>query len=136
MSSAARSSKDRLRTGAVAAGTFVERRSRWLLAGLLAALAVAAVVIAAHKPLWNDELFTYYISELPAVRDMWDTLATGVEQTPLTFYLAARGSLAVFGDSGVALRLPELAGYLLMSVCVYLFVSRRYGFRFYGWIKS
>jgi hypothetical protein len=108
-----------------AIGAAIDRRARALLTLLLVAVATITLVLAHRKPLWNDELFTYYISRLPGVDDMWSELATGVEQTPLTFYAATRVSLDVFGNSGIAMRLPELLGFLLMTVCVFLFVERR-----------
>ena len=107
-----------------ALGAAIDRRARPLLALLLAAVAVITLALAHRRPLWNDELFTYYVSRL-GVDDMWSTLATGVEQTPISFYVATRASLDAFGDSGIAMRLPELLGFLLMSVCVFLFVERR-----------
>jgi hypothetical protein len=107
-----------------AVGAAIERRARPLLALLLTAVAAVTLVLAHRKPLWNDELFTYYISRL-SIGDMWSTLSTGVEQTPLTFYVVTRASLDVLGDGGIAMRLPELLGFLLMSVCVFLFVERR-----------
>jgi 4-amino-4-deoxy-L-arabinose transferase-like glycosyltransferase len=107
-----------------AVGAAIDRRARPLLALLLTAVAAVTLVLAHRRPLWNDELFTYYVSRL-GIDDMWSTLATGVEQTPLTFYLATRASLDVLGDGGIAMRLPELLGFLLMSVCVFLFVERR-----------
>ena len=103
----------------------IERRARALLVLLLAAVASTALVLAHRRPLWNDELFTYYISRLPGVEDMWSKLATGVEQTPLSFYVVTRVSLDVLGEGGIAMRLPELLGFLLMTVCVFLFVERR-----------
>jgi hypothetical protein len=108
-----------------ALGATIERRARPLLVLLLAAVAAITLVLAHRKPLWNDELFTYYISGLPGIDDMWSELATGVEQTPLSFYVVTRGSLDVLGDGGIAMRLPELLGFLLMSVCVFGFVKRR-----------
>lgn len=108
-----------------ALGAAIERRARPLLALLLAAVAAVTLVLAHRKPLWNDELFTYYISRLPGVDDMWSELETGVEQTPLSFYVATRASLEVLGDGGIAIRLPELLGFLLMTACVFLFVERR-----------
>jgi hypothetical protein len=108
-----------------AVGAAIERRARPLLALVLAAVAAITLVLAHRKPLWNDELFTYYISRLPGVDEMWSELATGVEQTPLSFYVATRASLEVLGDGGIAIRLPELLGFLLMTVCVFLFVERR-----------
>ena len=50
-------------------------------------------------------------------------LATGVEQTPISFYVITRASLELFGNGTVALRLPALLGYLLMSICVFRFVD-------------
>ena len=107
-----------------AIGAAIERRARPLLCLVLVAVTAATLVLAHRRPLWNDELFTYYVSRL-GIDDMWSTLATGVEQTPLTFYLATRASLDVLGYGGIAMRLPELLGFLLMSVCVFLFVERR-----------
>jgi hypothetical protein len=108
-----------------ALGAAIDRRARPLLVLLLSAVAAVTLVLAHRKPLWNDELFTYYISKLPGVDDMWSKLATGVEQTPLSFYLGTRASLEVLGDGGIAMRLPELLGFLLMSVCLFFFVERR-----------
>jgi 4-amino-4-deoxy-L-arabinose transferase-like glycosyltransferase len=108
-----------------AVGAAIDRRARPLLVLLLGAIAALTLVLAHRKPLWNDELFTYYISRLPGIDDMWSELASGVEQTPLTFYAATRASLEVFGDNGIAMRLPELLGFLLMTVCVFVFVERR-----------
>jgi hypothetical protein len=103
----------------------IDRRARPLLAVLLVALAAVTLMLAHRKPLWNDELFTYYISRLPGIDDMWSELATGVEQTPLSFYVATRASMDALGDGGIAMRLPQLLGFLLMTVCVFLFVERR-----------
>jgi hypothetical protein len=108
-----------------ALGAAIDRRARPLLVLLLAAVGAITLVLAHRKPLWHDELFTYYISRLPGVDDMWSELATGVDQTPLTVHAATRASLDVFGESGIAMRLPALLGFLLMAVCVFLFVERR-----------
>ncbi len=115
----------RLRSIATAFGGVVDRRA-WplLLAGLTVLMAIT-VLLADRKPLWNDELFTYYISRLPGTGDMWSELATGVEQTPISFYVVTRAGLELFGNHTVAMRLPALLGYLLMCVCVFRFVARR-----------
>ena len=96
-----------------------------LLVGYAVMLVLATAVLATHAPLWNDELFTYYIARLPTGGDVWTTLATGVEQVPFSFYLVTRASLALFGDGALGLRLPEILGFVLMGVCVYAFVARR-----------
>jgi Dolichyl-phosphate-mannose-protein mannosyltransferase len=114
-----------MRRRAVAAGALVDRWAVVALALLVLALGAMAIVLAARKPLWNDELFTLYISRLPSVGDIWSELETGVEQTPPAFYVVTRASLALFGGGTVAVRIPELLGYLLMTICVFAFVARR-----------
>ncbi len=125
MSVLPRAGGTRLRSAATALGGVVNRRAWALLLAGLAVLMAMTVLFADRKPLWNDELFTYYISRLPDTGDMWSELATGVEQTPISFYVITRASLELFGNGTVALRLPALLGYLLMCICVFRFVARR-----------
>ena len=87
-------------------------------------LAVASA-LAWHKLLWNDELFTLYIARLPTYTDIWSLLASGVEQLPPTFHILARLSLKLFGVNHWALRLPEILGVGVMSLCLFVVVSRR-----------
>ena len=102
-----------------------------LLACFLAGL-LATVVIADHAPLWNDELSTYYVSDLAGAGDIWSELETGVEQTPFSFYLVTQVVMSCSGRSALALRLPEVLGFALMAVCLFQLVARRssplYGF--------
>ena len=88
-------------------------------------LVAGTLVIAARRPLWTDELYTYYIATLPSFSNIWSALLTGHEQLPLGFYAIERLSLAVFGVNSVALRLPALLGCLVMSLALFKFVSRR-----------
>ena len=87
-------------------------------------LAIASA-LAWHKLLWNDELFTLYIARLPTYTDIWSLLASGVEQLPPTFHILARLSLKLFGVNHWALRLPEILGVGVMSLCLFVVVSRR-----------
>jgi uncharacterized membrane protein len=105
--------------------------------GLLLTLFIAVYfigfgLIASKRVISNDELFTLYIARLPHFRDIWDALATGAEQTPPIFYAISRADIYLFGTSGLALRLPELLAFALMSVCLFHLVARRtsavYGF--------
>ena len=52
-------------------------------------------------------------------------LSSGVEQTPPTFHILARMSLKLFGVNHWALRLPEILGVGVMSLCLFVVVSRR-----------
>jgi Dolichyl-phosphate-mannose-protein mannosyltransferase len=96
-------------------------------AGVVAFLvySAAALSLAARAHLWNDELYTWYFAQLPTMRDVWDQLSTGVEQTPPLFYVITRASLAVFGDNAIALRLPSVLGLALGCGCVWVVVARR-----------
>lgn len=85
--------------------------------------------------LWNDELFTYYISRLPSMSDVWGALMSGGEQLPPFFYLVTRASVSVFGLNNIGLRFPEILGFWLMCVCLFIFVARRTS-NFYGLLAA
>jgi hypothetical protein len=103
----------------------VERRAVIIGAGLSIAYWGVTCALAARKLMWNDELYTYYIAHLPTMRDVWAALMSRGEQTPPLFYVITRLSLRVFGDNNIALRLPEIIGYWVMIVCLFVFVARR-----------
>lgn len=112
--------------GVAHARTSAGARAAGVLLALVTVLIVAAgTFLASRAPLWNDELFTYYIARLPTFGDVWDTLASGLEQVPPSFYALTRTSLFALGNGEVALRLPEILGFALMGICVYAFVAHR-----------
>jgi hypothetical protein len=110
----------------------LSRKAKLVFASFLAGLIGATVVLAERVPLWNDELFTYYVSDLGGPREIWSELETGVEQTPFSFYLLTHEVMRVLGDAPLAMRLPEVLGFALMAACLFLLVARRssplYGF--------
>jgi hypothetical protein len=85
----------------------------------------AAIVSASRKPLWYDELFTFYIAQLPTLHDLWRALLEATDPAPPGNYLLTRAAMMVFGNGPVAVRLPQIVGLWVMCVCVFLFVSRR-----------
>jgi len=85
----------------------------------------AAGMIATRRMLWNDELFTLYISRLDGFSDILGALATGADQNPPPFYFLTHGFLRVMGESPFVVRLPEVLGVLLMGLCLFFFVSNR-----------
>lgn len=96
-----------------------------LLLAYIAVLLVGALIISARRLLWNDELFTYYIATLPSFSQVWAALSTGQELSPPGYYAIVRESLAIFGNNDIALRLPSLMGFLLMTGALFKFVSLR-----------
>jgi hypothetical protein len=97
----------------------------WLLAGFFLVYLLGTSALSYLKPLWYDELFTYHIARLPRLGDIWSALADGTDLNPPLYYLAARGSMALFGDNALALRLPALLGFGLMCLCLFALVARR-----------
>ena len=79
---------------------------------------------AAVRPLWFDELFTFYISRLSWDR-IWKILSSGGEPNPPLCYALSHLSMRLFGQNEIALRLPAIFGFWLMATCIFLYVRRR-----------
>ncbi len=95
---------------------------RVLLLGVLSIVYFDATsVLAMRKPMWNDELFTYFIAQAPSLSGIWSALLTGADQTPFPFYVLTRWSLGLFGINEWALRLPEMVG-VWVAACVSLHI--------------
>ncbi|MBU6480053.1 MAG: glycosyltransferase family 39 protein [Nitrospirae bacterium] len=106
---------------------------RLLLLGAVSFVYFAATsVLASRKPMWNDELFTYFIAQAPSLSGIWSALLTGADQNPFPFYVLTRWSLGLFGVNEWALRLPEMIGVWGAGVCLFHIVAHRssslYGF--------
>ena len=108
-------------------------RHRLLLLGVLSIVYFTATsVLAIRKPMWNDELFTYFIAQAPTLSGIWAALLTGADQSPFPFYVLTRWSMALFGVNEWALRLPEMIGVWGAGICLFHIVRHRsssmYGF--------
>lgn len=101
-----------------------ERRPILVACGYSALFIVICLGISATKPMWFDELATYYPAKLP-VADMFRFFREGMDVHTPAASLVLRGALAVFGDHHATNRLPFALGFLLMCVCVFRFVSLR-----------
>lgn len=102
-----------------------DRRKLWFLIGFSLIYLMSTLVLASRKLLWNDELFTFYISRLPSVPAIWSALMTGADQISPFFYLITRGSFFLLGVNHVSVRLPEIVGVWIMILCLFRFVSKR-----------
>jgi hypothetical protein len=109
-----------------------ERHRLLLLMAVSCVYFAATSVLALRKPMWNDEMFTYFIAQAPTLSGVWSALLTGADQNPVPFYMVTRWSLAVFGVSEWALRLPEMIGVWGAAICLFHVVAHRnpsmYGF--------
>lgn len=82
------------------------------------------LLLASRKPLWNDELFTYYIAQRGSFRQIWSALLTAADQNPPPFYWLTHVSMEALAGSLLSVRLPEILGFWLFGLCLIAFVSR------------
>jgi mannosyltransferase len=81
--------------------------------------------MAQRKLFWNDELYTYYIAHLPTMSDVWAALMARGEQMPPLSYVPTRVMIDWFGSSHIAMRVPEMAAFWVMSACLFIVLARR-----------
>ena len=79
------------------------------------------------RPLWFDELISYYVALLPDLGTLWEALRQTADGQPPLLHLAMRASHALFGAGEWATRLPSMAAVGAMSWALYVFVGRRAG---------
>jgi hypothetical protein len=82
-------------------------------------------LLAATKLMWYDEFCTYYPARLPTVRNVIDFFQQGNDVHTPAASLIAWGALHLFGDGPVITRMPFTIGYLVFSICIFIFVSSR-----------
>ncbi len=105
----------------------LDRRTNWFLAALFLLYIAATVPLAGLKLMGLQELFTYSIVGLPSASRIWLALASRVGPMPPTFYFVTRFTQDLLGASHIAIRLPELAGFWLASLCLFHYVRHRTG---------
>ena len=109
----------------------VTRGERLWVWACMAAILGAAAMQAASRPLWFDELATYYISGAPTAGGIFEALQGAADAQPPVLFFVTRGLRAVFGDSELAVRGQAVAGFGLMLLCLYVLV-RQYAPAVYG----
>ena len=88
-----------------------------------------AFAASAVKPLWHDELFTWYIAQAPTLAQLW-AQSRNLDLNPPLVFLLTRLSFHFFGTGSLAARLPEICGFLLMLLATFHFVRHRLGMLF------
>src|SRR5689334_3416683 len=86
---------------------------------------VGTIVAAALKPMWFDELVTYYIAGQPDLPHLWSIMATGIEQTPPVYHLLVHAANLLLGRGELATRLPSILGMTAAAVAIFLFLRPR-----------
>jgi len=93
--------------------------------GLSLFYAIITTLLSSMKLLWLDELITYHIASLGSAQAIWHALSRGADPNPPLSPLAVLGTMRLFGNHELALRLPAIAGYWLGLLSLYLFLQRR-----------
>lgn len=122
------SSTDRTRQPAPfsSVGAWVDSHAFLSLALLLAILLVTQLGYSLRIPLWHDEVFTWCISQASSLRALLHLTST-VDFNPPLSYLITRATYHLIGVGTLQTRLPEIIGFALAMVCLFLFVRRRAG---------
>ncbi len=112
----------------VSSRAFSWSRADWWIVACFSIFYVSDTFLrASGKYFWFDELFTVYLSRLNSFHLLWAALTTGIDFNPPPFYWLTRICMLVFGEGLISVRLPEIAGFWIFSICLYVFVRRRYG---------
>jgi 4-amino-4-deoxy-L-arabinose transferase-like glycosyltransferase len=75
--------------------------------------------------LTNDELLELWTDRISSLGQIVHVQLTGpISVDPILYHAIAHGAIRIFGANPFALRLPSLIGFLMMQVCLFVFVRR------------
>lgn len=94
----------------------------WTLAVVLPAMALST---SAARPLWYDELYTYYVAREPSIGAVFTALLAGADTNPPVDYLLRHLSLRAFGDTPIAFRLPSVLAFIVGLFAIHAYVRPR-----------
>ena len=111
---------------------WLDRHSGLAIVLLCLAFAVFTIPVCIARPLWHDELFTYYIARFPNLSLMLHMVPKADLNPPLLyvldfFTLRLPGALASEATTALAARLPSLGGGLIGSIALFVWLRRRLG---------
>jgi hypothetical protein len=92
----------------------------------LTLIGLIALGTAAAKYFWYDELVTLYVARFPTLKQIFLFFESGKDTTSFLPAMIVHAMLKVPGRPEVMTRLPFIATYLLMGLCVWIFMRRRY----------
>jgi uncharacterized membrane protein len=84
------------------------------------------VAIPIQRPLWFDELYTYYIAAAPDLRTLFAEI-TQIDLNPPMIYLVTRGWQQIFGVGETVTRIPSVVAFFLAALGFYRFLRPRMG---------
>jgi hypothetical protein len=89
----------------------------------------SAVITAIVRPLWYDEIGTATVSGLDTFSKIWAALLHAADAQPPPFFWVTSVSRQTFSIPEFGLRFPAIAGFALLTVCLYVFTRRAWGRR-------
>ena len=97
----------------------------WTALAFLTLTAILSLIWSHYKLMSQDEFFvlqTDSVSSLAQIIHIQRSYPISLD--PLVYHTLAHTAIQLFGPGAFAIRLPSLIGYLLMQVCLFLFVRR------------
>jgi hypothetical protein len=82
---------------------------------------------ASSKAFWYDELFSWYVAQLPSLSAILNAINEGAENHPPLHYFLIHTSHWIFGTGELATRFPFIIGYWLALFFLFLFITKRCG---------
>lgn len=86
---------------------------------------LGAGYIAYHKPLWFDEIVTFYIAQLPGLSQIMDAFLQGAHNNTPADFMIRHISMQIGGFTPFWLRLPSLVMFIINGFFLYKYVSFR-----------
>jgi ABC-type multidrug transport system fused ATPase/permease subunit len=81
--------------------------------------------VAYYRPLWHDELVTFYIAQLPSLTRILDAFLQGAHNNTPVDFMVRHISMQIGGFTPLWLRLPSLLMFITNGFFLYKYVSFR-----------
>jgi hypothetical protein len=103
----------------------------YLLVALFLLLSTSLSLLWSHlRLMWNDEFLSFYTDSVATFKQViLIQLHYPISLDPPTYHLLSHLCMNLIGRNAIALRLPALAGFLLLQLCLFFFVRRLAGVR-------
>ncbi len=102
-----------------------ETKFSFLAASLLVLTVAASMFWSHYKLLWIDEQMVLWTDSVPTVSQVADIqMHYPISLDPVAYHEIEHAALRLFGSEAFGLRLPSQAGFLLMQICLFVFVRR------------
>ena len=105
---------------------WLEKRKYFLLILLTTLYLAGTIGRAGGRPFWYDEVFTLIAAKSPDLATTW-RVATAIDTNPPLPHLLTHIAIRCFGLNEVSARVPAMAGFWVMCLCLFRFVERRKG---------